>query len=91
MAPNLNFCLFLMTSLNTQRVYDNTAVKVQEDPITLEITPYYSNKTMLNCFSFSFYIRKKYFKFSVLENTTPATKYMVVKILAFQYLARIQK
>lgn len=91
MAPNQNFCLFLMTSLNTQRVYDNTAVKVQEDPITLEITPYYSNKTMLSCFSFSFYIRKKYFKFSVLKNTTPATKHMVVKILAFQYLARIQK
>lgn len=32
-----------------------------------------------------------YFKFSILENTTPATKLIAVKILAFQYLSRIQK
>lgn len=53
------FCL--MTSLNTQRMCDNTAAKVQ-DPITLEITRYYSNKTKLNCFfsSVFFYICKKY-------------------------------
>lgn len=48
--PNQKFCLILMPPLKTQKMCDNIPVKVQQDPMTLEITRYYSNKTMLSQF-----------------------------------------